>query len=104
MPVSEDPNYAVAYNSGVLDAAAVIYPSALAVKTRDPRVKAALREKFGGRVEPTRWITRSVKQRRAIYASWLAYSRSPERRAAIKVALYDLEHPGVEPSAECRVA
>lgn len=83
----------VRYLTGVLDASAVIYDNALAVKTRDRAIKDAFIQKYGGRYEASRWLSRSPRARREILTAWRDNTQSPFRRAEIEKALYEINKP-----------
>lgn len=78
------------FTAGVLEAACKIYPTSLVVTTRNPQIKLALKQRFGGTIYPGRWIMRSKSKRIRLLRGWLGYSmyRSDE----IKARLFDLEN------------
>lgn len=66
------------YTAGILDGAGRIYDNALAVNTQCTRVCGRLLERYGGRIERTRWVLKSVDGRRRLLEDWLKLTQTRE--------------------------
>src|SRR4051794_28161875 len=66
------------FDVGMLESAGRIYPSCLAVLTRNESVKRELQRAYGGSIEPTRWVLKSVYARIKLFKAWADLTPFPE--------------------------
>ena len=60
---------------GALQAQGRLYPSAIMLNTTDDWIKGKLHKAYGGTIEPTRWVLKSVPQRKRLLKDWAPYAR-----------------------------
>jgi hypothetical protein len=81
-------NYNTDMILGALECGGRVYPNALVLVTRNAELKRRLQARFGGGVEPGRWVLKSKSQRIKLLELWIKNGTSQE--IALRAELYRL--------------